>query len=247
MNKLPEPKPVGGIVCYESKTQTLLNPFTIQSGLIAGAYTFKWLNDANEIVGTASSYVAIAPGNYAVIATSTATGCISAPASVTILSSEPAIVSYSITDDFSDDMVITVQAEGVGGDYEYQLDHGAFQDSPTFQNVSSGNHVVTVRDKNGCGTSTSEALVINYPKFFTPNGDGINDTWNIIDLKGKDKAVIYIFDRYGKMLRQISPNGDGWDGTLSGEPLPSNDYWFTVTYENEGNAKEFKSHFAMKR
>ena len=247
VNKLPEPKPVGGIVCYISETKVLLNPFTIESGLSSTIYTFQWFNEDNVMIGTNSSYTAVAPGNYTVIATNIATGCASEPTLVSVLPSEPAIVSYTITDDFSDNMTITVVAEGVGGDYEYQLDNGAFQDSPIFQNVTSGTHIVTVRDKNGCGTSTSQALVINYPKFFTPNGDGYNDTWNIVDLKDKQKTVIYIFDRYGKMLREIRPAGPGWDGTFSGEVMPSTDYWFTVSYEEDGMAKEFKSHFAMKR
>lgn len=247
VNKLPEPKPVGGIVCYDSKNKRLLNPFTIQSGLSAATHSIQWFDDANNLVGSGSSYLAVAPGDYTVVATSLATGCASAPTPVTVLSSEPAIVSYTITDDFSDNMVITVQAEGVGGDYEYQLDGGQFQDSPTFYDVSSGTHTVTVRDKNGCGSTDSQALVVNYPKFFTPNGDGYNDTWNIVDLKSKDKAIIYIFDRYGKMLRQITPKGEGWDGTFSGETMPSTDYWFTVNYEEAGQVKEFKAHFAMKR
>lgn len=246
VNKLPEPAPVSGIICYDTKTKTLLNPYTIPSGLTSAIHTFQWFNDADELVGTGSSYTAVLPGDYTVIATNVQTGCSSAPAVVTVSPSEPAIVSYSITDDFSDNMTITVETEGAG-DYEYQLDNGPFQDSPTFQNVSSGNHVLTVHDKNNCGTSTSQALVVNYPKFFTPNGDGFNDTWNIVDLKGKDKAVIYIFDRYGKLLREIRPNGAGWDGSLGGKELPSDDYWFNVTYEEAGVAKEFKSHFAMKR
>jgi gliding motility-associated-like protein len=85
------------------------------------------------------------------------------------------------------------------------------------------------------------------PKFFTPNGDGYNDTWNITDLKTKDKAIIYIFDRYGKLLREVSPNGDGGTEPLAGKPCHQQTYWFTVNYEDEGVAKEFKAHFAMKR
>ena len=245
--KLPIPNPKGGIICYDSKTKTLLNPFTIVSGLSATTHTFKWLDVTGTIVGVGSTYRAILPGKYSLIATNISTGCSSFPISVEVSPSQPAIVSYAITEDFSDNQNITVEAVGVGGDYEYQLDFGSFQDSPIFENVSTGTHTITVRDKNGCGNAVAKALVVNYPKFFTPNDDGINDTWNITSLKEQTKSRIYIYDRYGKLVRELKPNGPGWDGKFGNIDLPSSDYWFTVSYEDDGVSKEFKSHFSMKR
>ena len=87
--------------------------------------------------------------------------------------------------------------------------------------------------------------IIDYPHFFTPNGDGYNDTWNIVGLDAS--AKIFIFDRYGKLLKQISPIGNGWDGTFNGHLLPSTDYWFLVEYDEQNTAKQFRAHFAMKR
>jgi gliding motility-associated-like protein len=87
-----------------------------------------------------------------------------------------------------------------------------------------------VVDANGCSSPLSkEVMVINYPKFFTPNEDSYNDTWNIIGLKDPE-ASISIFDRHGKLIKQISPIGTGWDGNYNNKPLPSSDYWFKVTY-----------------
>ncbi|MFT3795521.1 choice-of-anchor L domain-containing protein [Flavobacterium sp.] len=247
VNKIPEPTPIGGIICYDSRKQELINAFTIVSGLSASNHTFEWFDEAGELVGTGSSYTAVLPGEYSVIATNSLTGCPSAETFVTVSPSEPALVSYTITDDFADSQTIVVNAQGVGGDYEYMLDHGPWQDSNVFDNVSSGTHTVTVRDKNGCGTTTSQALVVNYPKYFTPNGDGFHDTWNIVDLKQQLTSTISIFDRYGKLLTKIKPSGAGWDGTFNGQAMPSTDYWFVVNYEEDGIEKEFKAHFAMKR
>ena len=124
-----------------------------------------------------------------------------------------------------------------------------------FTNVSKGTHTVYVRDTktpNACDQlELSGVSIIDYPNFFTPNQDGYNDTWNIVGLAGTD-AKIYIFDRYGKLLKQLSPNsnpqnGEGWDGTFTGRPLPADDYWFTVTFTENGVTREFKSHFSMKR
>ena len=248
VNKLPEPTPADGIVCIDSETGTLLNSFTMYSGLNSATTKFEWTDAAGTIVGTGNSYTAILPGVYTLVATTIATGCASAPVAVTVNQSEPAVVTYTVSEDFAAHQTITVIATGVGGDYEYQLDAGSYQDSPVFENVNSGIHTVTVRDKNGCGYATSEALVLNYPKFFTPNGDGYNDTWNITDLSNQPTASITIFDRFGKILRQIKPNTEGWDGTYNGHIMTSDDYWFSVSYVDENLInREFKSHFAMKR
>ena len=92
---------------------------------------------------------------------------------------------------------------------------------------------------------TNLIQTINYNNYFTPNNDGYNDKWNIY-LPESYEGVIHIYDRYGKLLKQISPYGEGWDGTYNGNILPSTDYWFKVEYENNIK-KEFKSHFSLKR
>ncbi|MEL0645775.1 T9SS type B sorting domain-containing protein, partial [Olleya sp. Ti.3.14] len=83
---------------------------------------------------------------------------------------------------------------------------------------------------NGCGEASIPVMVMDYPHFFTPNDDGFNDTWNIYGIEDQLDAEIYIFDRYGKLLKQLSPSGLGWDGTYNGNPMPTSDYWFTVEY-----------------
>ena len=247
INRLPEPNPADGIICFDQETQTLLNAYTIYSGLPLSTHTFIWTNENGETVGTSANYTAILPGTYTLVATNRATGCASEPVNVIVTPSEPAVITYSVDDEFQDMQSITVTANGQG-DYEYQLDNGAFQDSPVFEDVTSGMHLITVRDKNGCGVVTLPAVVINYPKYFTPNGDGYHDTWNIKDLRDQPSALITIYDRYGKVLTQIKPNGNGWDGTYNGNMMPSDDYWFSVNYTDENQVnQEFKSHFAMKR
>jgi gliding motility-associated-like protein len=102
-----------------------------------------------------------------------------------------------------------------------------------------------VRDINGCGSTEEDISVIGFPKFFTPNGDGRNDTWQIIggDMNADERAI-HIYDRYGKLVKEISTNTEGWDGSMNGQTLPSADYWFRFTLDN---GKEFKGHFTLKR
>jgi gliding motility-associated-like protein len=96
--------------------------------------------------------------------------------------------------------------------------------------------------------TNNDVLIIGYPKFFTPNGDTYNDTWNIKGLvELSSNSRIYIFDRYGKLLKDISPNDSGWDGTFIGRAMPADDYWFTVEYAEQNTVKKFKSHFSLKR
>lgn len=106
-----------------------------------------------------------------------------------------------------------------------------------------------VPNEDQCAAEFSmEINAVGYPKFFTPNNDGYNDSWNIWALQDQPESKIDIYDRYGKILTIIKPQGQGWDGTYNGRRMPSNDYWFVVNYHDcEGLQREFKSHFTLKR
>ena len=141
----------------------------------------------------------------------------------------------------------------VSGDssYEYAINGGEFQDDPIFLDVPPGENTVIINDKNGCGTTEPiPFLVVGYPKFFTPNGDGIHETWNILGIETLDNPSVFVFDRYGKLLAQLNAVG-GWDGTFNGRPMPSSDYWFRFEYGAQDNgvvvAQTRKTHFALKR
>ncbi|MEM9648964.1 MAG: T9SS type B sorting domain-containing protein [Bacteroidota bacterium] len=147
---------------------------------------------------------------------------------------------------------ITVEATGNGA-YEYAIDNrdGPYQDSNVFSDVPSGSHEFFVRDKNGCGIVSApfiqDLTVEGFPKFFTPNGDNVNDFWQFIQPKEAEVIVlqsIRIFDRYGRLLSVITQNSLGWDGNFGGRPLPAGDYWFAATDETN---REIRGHFALKR
>lgn len=246
VSKIPEPKPNGGYVCVDTSI-----PFTINSGLSTNNLTFEWYNNnASTLMPLETgNYISVTkPDTYGVKATDNTTNCSSKIIAVDVIgSSAPLDISLTSSEAFEDNQMVTVIASGNGGNYEYQMDFGPFQDSPTFRDIPPGEHEFTVRDKNGCGSATKSVVLINYPKYFTPNSDGYNDTWNIIGLEKQANSVVYIYDRYGKLIKEIKPSGNGWDGTYNGRDLPSTDYWFNVLYENNGISKEFKSHFSLKR
>jgi gliding motility-associated-like protein len=91
------------------------------------------------------------------------------------------------------------------------------------------------------------------PEFLTPNNDGFNDVWNVRNVFTVDpKAQVYIFDRYGKLLKALSQSEPFWDGTFHGKQMPSNDYWYLVQLINEDSSglpmsQQLKGHFTLKR
>lgn len=165
---------------------------------------------------------------------------------VTVLQPTLTNIEYTTTGAFSQSQVITVFAFSQG-DYLYQLDDKSPQESNVFENVSFGTHIIKVIDKNGCSPPlTKEVAIIDYPHFFTPNGDGINDFWTISGLNRLQNPKITIFDRYGKLIFQTD-NNIGWDGTLNGANLPATDYWFTIDFEENNIPRTFKAHFSLSR
>jgi gliding motility-associated-like protein len=259
INALPNPIITGiNNICVDFNTNTLISGTTLNSGISAASHTFEWfLNGSTTAIagaiGATLNINTITPGIYTVIATNTATTCVSAvslPFTV-IQSGPPANESYALTNAFTENQILTVAVSGFGT-YEYSLDGGTYQSSPVFDHVTIGIHSVEIRDVKGDKSCLPNATIINietidYPHYFTPNGDGFNDTWNIARLISQPNAKIYIFDRYGKLLKQIAPTGAGWDGTFNGEPQLATDYWFTVEYLEQNVNKVFKANFSLKR
>jgi gliding motility-associated-like protein len=224
------------------------SPPVIDTGLDPSIYMFEWQLDAEVLLGEiGASITVLQEGVYTVTVTEILTGCMSSATTTVITSSPPLIYSAEVTDAFASEHTITATADGIG-DYEFQLDDNPFQESGVFLDVAPGNHLITIKDINGCGSVIIAVGVIDYPQFMTPNEDGYHDTWNIIGIaNGDPTAKIYIFDRYGKLLKQLSTFSEGWDGSYNGNPMPSSDYWFRVEYTENDTKKEFSGHFTLKR
>jgi gliding motility-associated-like protein len=160
-----------------------------------------------------------------------------------VQNSDVAIISSIEVNDFNDnDNSVLVIYSGIGN-YQFSLDGLNFQDNPLFTNVAIGEYFITIQDKNKCGKVVSNKIfVLDFPKFFTPNDDGINDYWKINNLN--KKSTIDIYDRFGKFLYQINANSNGWNGTFNEQMLLADDYWFVLTLENN---RIIKNHFALKR
>lgn len=250
---LPQPGPLTGTICTSSVTGAI-SPAIIDSMYSSSLYTFSWTDSTGAVVSTAAVFQTAIPGAYslAITAIGTLTACESGPIPVTVIESfqpDEDLVSFTSSGWFTDRQTLVVNYAGDATNLVYSLDGQTPQASNTFTNVSSGMHEVTLIDSKGCGSLPLPVPVklINSPKAFTPNGDGFNDTWQITGLEDQTGSRLFIFDRYGKLLKQLFVNGPGWDGTYNGQQLPSTDYWFTLTYIENGVPKEYKSHFSLIR
>lgn len=185
-------------------------------------------------------------GTYTVFVTRPA-GCTNRRTIVVLPSSTATVETIEVLD-ISENNTITVLVTGEG-DYVYALDdeNGVYQESNVFENVSPGIHTVYVKDiKNNCGIVSSDISVLGFPKFFTPNDDTVNDTWQISGFSSQFPvtARVDIFNRYGKHLAILNDNNPKWDGTYNGQLLPTDDYWFVAKLID---GRTFKGHFTLKR
>ncbi|TXD84954.1 T9SS type B sorting domain-containing protein [Subsaximicrobium wynnwilliamsii] len=223
---------------------TFPQPITLSGGLIEGIpnnYYYEWST------GETTSEIEInAAGTYSVRVTTT-DGCFK-DRTISVLPSNIATITNIEITDASSNNSISVLVSGEGS-YQYALDNpnGSYQDSNVFENVPFGFHTVYVRDvKNDCGIVDELVSVIGFPKYFTPNGDTHNPYWQVkgISSNFQPDSQILIYDRMGKLLRELDPLGPGWDGTWNGNNMPSSDYWFVVKLQD---GRTFKGHFSLKR
>lgn len=227
------------IYCLNSFPETI----TLTGGVLndePNNYFYEWSTGE-----TTSEILINEPGTYSVVVTNTL-GC-SKERIIQVIASNTATIESVEVIDASENNSISISVSGEG-DYEYALNDfsGPYQDDPFFDDLVPDLYTLFVRDKNGCGITETEVSVIGFPRFFTPNGDGNNDLWQIRGINSTEQisSRVLIYDRYGKLLKELNPLGPGWDGTYNNNLLPSNDYWFTVTLQD---GRKFTSHFTLKR
>ncbi|MEO9891196.1 T9SS type B sorting domain-containing protein [Aurantibacter sp.] len=155
----------------------------------------------------------------------------------------PVIEKININNDLNNNSIeILMSGES---DYEFSIDNENYQKESHFYGLESGLYTVFVQDINGCGITEKQISILGFPNFFTPNGDGVNDTWQVTGLDNNvAETSINIYDRYGKLVKQINTNDIGWDGSMGGALLPSSDYWFRVSLNN---GQIYQGHFTLKR
>jgi gliding motility-associated-like protein len=144
-----------------------------------------------------------------------------------------------------DETTVTIELVQNENYFEFSIDDTNYQSSNVFTNVPSGQHTANVREINQCSSDDETFIVIIIPKYFTPNGDGYNDDWEIKGLVNYPLAQAILFDRYGKIITQLNNSNRSWDGTFNKNPLPASDYWYRLKLDKD--SPELKGHFSLKR
>lgn len=232
------------LVCSDNPNFTK----TITAGLLdettIGDYTYTWYLNNNLIIGESNYALTVSLEGIYTVEVRNANGCVRTR-TITVTASDIATITDIEVTDLSNNNSIVVTVSGQG-DYVYSLNNVDFQQSNSFLGLEAGVYTVYVKDLNGCGIANQEISVLGIPNFFTPNADGYNDYWNIkgVGAKYTSKTTIYVFNRYGKLLKQLSPHSQGWDGTYNGQSVPSDDYWYVIELLD---GRIFKGHFSLKR
>ncbi|GAB1857493.1 T9SS C-terminal target domain-containing protein [Flavobacteriaceae bacterium MHTCC 0001] len=209
----------------------------------SGLSSWEWTYQDGTVISTVASAIIKDVGTYSlkVFQETNSVICENSFQFELIRSTLPKIVDVKLRE-FSDNNSLEIIATG-DGDFEYSINGDDFQDSPLFNSLLGGVYEPTVRDKLGCGEDSREVVLLDYPKFFTPNNDSFNDIWHVKGLQKFPEARIFIYDRYGKLIKQISANSVGWNGTFNGRLMEANDYWFVAELSP---TRKVVGHFALK-
>ena len=223
---------------FQQENTSLCNGNSKSLAVANGYSSYLWNTGA-----TTSNITVNSAGDYSV-KVSNGNGC-EATKTFHITPSGVATITGAVINDFSGNQnSVLIEFTGLG-DYEFSVDGSYFQDNPKFENLAPGAYSAYARDKNGCGLSAPyQIYVLDYPRFFTPNGDGFNDTWQIKNLNLLPKSIVTIYDRYGKLLKQLNSSTIYWNGSFNGYILPADDYWFSLNFDD---GKIIKGHFSLKR
>ncbi|MCR9229052.1 MAG: T9SS type B sorting domain-containing protein [Flavobacteriaceae bacterium] len=200
-------------------------------------------NDPNDMVLT-PDFTNLAPGQHT-LTVAHANGC-DRTFTFEVEGFDP------LTLELSNDNINEITATVTGGnpDYTFEVDGVSYGDDNTFLIRETATYAVTVTDENGCSVTQEifmEFIDIEIPNFFTPDGDGLNDTWKPRNIEVFPNITISIFDRYGRTIYKMLQDTDPWDGFYNQADLPTGDYWYIIKLNGDEDTREFVGHFTLYR
>jgi gliding motility-associated-like protein len=180
-------------------------------------------------------------GDYSVsISSPTVISCESKKNISVIEHPEPIISSIEVNENS-----VTIELANPESYFEYSINGLDFQVSNQFYFISSGQHTAFVRENNDCNLVAQDFTIFTIQKYFTPNNDGFNDVWKIKEMSDYPNSSAQIFDRYGKLIIDLTSVKYSWDGSYNTNLLPADDYWYVLKLDD--TQPEIRGHFSLKR
>lgn len=214
--------------------------------------TWEWKKTTGEILSTSRFFELNQIGNYILSVSRFENGLVcNQDKRFTVL--KAVIPQYQSINAENGQLSVVMQGQE---NYMYSLngvDYYGNGNTYTFTNLEPSVYYLFVKDKNGCENRIlSDIILLNYPPFFTPNNDGVNDKWRIdgpLALQ-YSSANVTIYDRYGKLIYTFDSMSSqaGWDGLYNNLPLPASDYWYQLILTSfNGETSQKRGHFSLKR
>ena len=231
VNQLPKTNKINNsyTICFNP---SLKPPIIISAN--ASNNRFEWQDSLGKIISTNKDFTLNTTGDYSLTVYRTINNIeCSNTKSFTVINPEiPTISNVLVNTEDETNNIVAVTVSG-NSSYEFSLDNVAFfsnATSYTFSEVTPGLRTIYIKDIDNCESPIQQTVsVLGFKDFFTPNGDGKNDFWNIkgLDAQFYKGIQIQIYNRLGKMVGVIN-NFDslGWDGTYNGKLQISNSYWY---------------------
>lgn len=232
---------ISGVNAICEGQSTVLDASSFQAG------TYSWSTNGSAV--GVMDVINVSPAATATYELSMTRGLCSASASYTVLVSTNPVIMRIDSVALRDREIILDPSYGTAP-FTYAIDSREPDVNSIKENLSFTSHIAKVVDAAGCQTSVQFSMqppAITIPEHFSPNGDGINDTWVCPSLADVyPNSLVSIYDRYGKLLVQfLGADAEGWDGTYMGVDMPSTDYWYQIDIEEIN--RQYVGHFTLIR
>ena len=207
-------------------------------------YTINWF-EFDQFIASGTQLESLSSGNYTVKlyddnnCETESYFSISEPEPLTVASEVVGVTCKGYNDGY-----IRIECSGGTIPYRYQWSSG--DSTNVAYPLFAGQYFVTINDSNGClktlglVVQESSKLCLGIPDAFTPNGDGINDKWEIEYIELYESAYVNVFNRWGQQMYQGTQNSEFWDGTFNGKDLPEATYYYII--EPGNSSKLLKGH-----
>ncbi|MDD4575890.1 MAG: gliding motility-associated C-terminal domain-containing protein, partial [Bacteroidales bacterium] len=221
---------ISNVLCHNDTSGTIL------TNVFGGTppYSFIWSD------GQTDSMIFVPTGSYDVVI-SDANGCTTIHSGISIWQPNPIVIDSIVKQrscELVNDGMIAVYPSGGYGSYHFLWSNLSTND--TIMNLTSGNYIITVSDDNNCEYIREFEILPNSDQCweiwtsFSPNGDGINDNWNIHFSHLYPKISVQVFNRWGALIYESIGSYKPWDGTGPGGHLvPPATYYFVVDLKDE--------------